>query len=93
MLFTLFIYFQEFPPALNAMGFYEVNMKQNFSGGAIYFKMAADKGDRDGLFNLGLSYDNGWVAEEGRSKVRHEQRWVEKWTHWRTDRQTDRQTN
>ena len=51
------------------MGFYEVNMRHNFSGGAIYFKRAADKGDRDGLSNLAVSYDNGWVAGHPPDKV------------------------
>lgn len=52
---------QDFPPALNALGFYEVNTRQNYSGAAAYFRRAADKGDRDGLTNLAVCYDNGWV--------------------------------
>ena len=51
------------------MGFYEVNMRQNFSGAAAYFKRAADKGDRDGLSNLAVSYDNGWVKGHPPDKV------------------------
>lgn len=61
--------FQDFPPALNALGFYEVNMRQNYSGAAAYFKRAADKGDRDGLTNLAVSYDNGWVEGHPPDKV------------------------
>ena len=64
-----FYLLQDFPPALNALGFYEVNMRQNFSGAAAYFKRAADKGDRDGLSNLAVSYDNGWVTGHPPDKV------------------------
>lgn len=60
---------QDFPPALNALGFYEVNMRQNYSGAAAYFKRAAEKGDRDGLTNLAVSYDNGWVEGHPPDKV------------------------
>lgn len=60
---------QDFPPALNALGFYEVNTRQNYSGAAVYFKRAADKGDRDGLTNLAVSYDNGWVEGHPPDKV------------------------
>lgn len=60
---------QDFPPALNALGFHEVNMRQNFSGAAVYFRRAAEKGDRDGLSNLAVSYDNGWVEGHPPDKV------------------------
>ena len=60
---------QGFGPALNAMGYYEVNTRQNYSGGTVYFRMAAEKGDRDGFFNLGVAYDNGWVPKEEKNKV------------------------
>ena len=46
-------------------------MRQNFSGGAIYFRRAANKGDRDGLTNLAVSYDNGWVEGHPPDKVRY----------------------
>lgn len=62
--------YQDFPPALNALGFYEVNTRQNYSGAAAYFKRAADKGDRDGLTNLAVSYDNGWVEGHPPDKVK-----------------------
>ena len=68
---------QDFPPALNALGFYEVNMRQNYSGAAAYFKRAADKGDRDGLTNLAVSYDNGWVDGHPPDKV-----WTIKNCYW-----------
>lgn len=45
-------------------------MRQNYSGAAAYFKRAADKGDRDGLCNLAVSYDNGWVEGHPPDKVR-----------------------
>lgn len=54
---------QEFPPALNALGFIEVNFRSNYSGAVMYFKRAAAKGDRDGLNNLGIAMDNGWDNE------------------------------
>ena len=60
---------QDFPPALNALGFYEVNTRQNYSGAAAYFRRAADKGDRDGLTNLAVCYDNGWVEGHPPDKV------------------------
>ena len=60
---------KDFPPALNALGFYEVNMRQNYSGAAAYFRRAADKGDRDGLTNLAVCYDNGWVEGHPPDKV------------------------
>ena len=44
-------------------------MRQNFSGGAIYFRRAANKGDRDGLTNLAVCYDNGWVEGHPPDKV------------------------
>lgn len=44
-------------------------MRQNYSGAAAYFKRAADKGDRDGLTNLAVSYDNGWVEGHPPDKV------------------------
>ena len=45
-------------------------MRQNHSGAAIYFRRAANKGDRDGLSNLAVSYDNGWVEGHPPDKVR-----------------------
>ena len=53
------------------MGFYEGNMRQNHSGAAVYFRRAANKGDRDGLSNLAVSYDNGWVEGHPPDKVRN----------------------
>ena len=44
-------------------------MRQNYSGAAVYFKRAADKGDRDGLTNLAVCYDNGWVEGHPPDKV------------------------
>ena len=44
-------------------------MRSNYSGGVIYFRLSAAKGDRDGLFNLGMAYDNGWVPDHPRDKV------------------------
>ncbi|KAK3749319.1 hypothetical protein QZH41_020098, partial [Actinostola sp. cb2023] len=51
---------KDFPPALNALGFIEINFRSNYSGAVMYFKRAADKGDRDGLNNLGIAIDSGW---------------------------------
>ncbi|XP_048588647.1 protein sel-1 homolog 3 [Nematostella vectensis] len=59
---------KDFGPALNALGFYEVNMRSNLSGAAIYFMRAAKKGDRDGLYNLGVAYDNGWLEGQPQDK-------------------------
>ena len=44
-------------------------MRQNYSGAAAYFRRAADKGDRDGLTNLAVCYDNGWVEGHPPDKV------------------------
>lgn len=44
------------------MGFFEVNYRANFTGAIIHFKRAAKQGDRDGLYNLGVAYDNGWMG-------------------------------
>lgn len=68
---------QDFPPALNALGFYEVNTRQNYSGAADYFRRAAAKGDRDGLTNLAVSYDNGWVEGHPPDKKEAFKYWFE----------------
>lgn len=68
---------QGFPPALNALGFYEGNMRQNHSGAAVYFRRAANKGDRDGLSNLAVSYDNGWVEGHPPDKKEAFKYWFE----------------
>lgn len=36
-------------------------MCQNYSGVVDYFRRVVVKGDRDGLINLVVLYDNGWV--------------------------------
>ena len=46
-----------------------MNTRQNYSGAADYFRRAAAKGDRDGLTNLAVSYDNGWVEGHPPDKV------------------------
>ena len=46
-----------------------MNTRQNYSGAADYFRRAAAKGDRDGLTNLAVSYDNGWVEGHHPDKV------------------------
>ena len=61
--------FQDFAPAYNALGFYEINMKSNYSGGVVYFNLSAKGGDRDGLFNMGVATDNGWIPGTPRDKV------------------------
>jgi len=54
---------------LNALGFIEVNFRSNHSGAVVYFKRAADKGDRDGLNNLGIAMANGWDGKGTSNKV------------------------
>ena len=61
--------FQDFAPAYNALGFYEVNMRSNYSGGVTYFQLSAAKGNRDGLFNMGIATDNGWIPGVAQDKV------------------------
>ena len=48
-----------FAPAYNALGYYELNVRQNKSGAVAYFRIAAEKEDRDGLYNLGFALENG----------------------------------
>ena len=48
-----------FAPAYNALGYYELNVRQNKSGAVEYFRYAAEHEDRDGLYNLGFSLENG----------------------------------
>lgn len=48
-----------FAPAYNALGYYELNMRQNKSGAVDYFRFAAEHGDRDGLYNYGFALENG----------------------------------
>lgn len=48
-----------FAPAYNALGYYELNVRQNNSGAVEYFKHAAQMEDRDGLYNFGFAVENG----------------------------------
>ena len=48
-----------FAPAYNALGYYELNVRQNKSGAVEYFRFAAEHEDRDGLYNLGFALENG----------------------------------
>ena len=48
-----------FAPAYNALGYYELNTRQNKSGAVDYFRFAAEHDDRDGLYNFGFALENG----------------------------------
>ena len=48
-----------FAPAYNALGYYELNVRQNNSGAFEYFRFAAEQEDRDGMYNFGFALENG----------------------------------
>lgn len=48
-----------FAPAYNALGYYELNVRDNKSGAVEYFRLAAQQEDRDGLYNLGFALESG----------------------------------
>ncbi|KAI5609201.1 protein sel-1-like 3-like [Silurus asotus] len=56
--------------ALNALGWYHGTMGKNDSKAAYYFDLAARKGSRDGVFNLGVYHLNGAIPDSpGRNET------------------------
>jgi SEL1 protein len=52
-----------FAPAYNALGYYELNVRQNKSGAVGYFRLAAAQEDRDGMYNLAFALENGLAPD------------------------------
>ncbi|KAI5096113.1 protein sel-1-like 3-like [Silurus meridionalis] len=56
--------------ALNALGWYHGTVGKNDSKAAYYFDLAARKGSRDGVFNLGVYHLNGAIPDSpGRNET------------------------